>query len=72
MKPQVIENISALKESAYKSQYFRKALEGTDHVLCLISAAEYQGLCSATTEPRGCLNIFRQQIRDEKRVSFRP
>lgn len=51
MKPQIIENVSALEESAYKSQYFRKALEGTDYVLCLVSAAEYLGLCSCTTEP---------------------
>ena len=46
MKPQIIEDFSALEASAYKSQYFRKALEGTEYVLCLVSAAEYLGLCS--------------------------
>ena len=51
MKPQIIEDFSALEASAYKSQYFRKALEGTEYVLCLVSAAEYLGLCSWTTEP---------------------
>lgn len=51
MKPQIIEDFSALEESAYKSQYFRKALEGTEYVLCLVSAAEYLGLCNWTTEP---------------------
>lgn len=68
MKPQVIENISALKESAYKSQYFRKALEGTDHVLCLVSAAEYLGLCSATTEPM--IYVFPKSACEEHQIEI--
>lgn len=50
MKPCVIENQKAWDESRHKTEYFVKALAGKDLVLCLVSAAEYLGLCSCTME----------------------
>lgn len=47
---QTIENIPAWNNSQYKAQYFRNVLTNTNYVLCLISAAEYLGLCNWTTE----------------------
>ena len=52
MTPHIIEDIPAWNASQYKSRYFRKVLTGTEYVLCLISAAEYLGLCNWTTEPQ--------------------
>ncbi len=49
---QIIENIPVWNKSQYKSKYFRTALTDTDYVLCLVSAAEYLGLCNWTTEPQ--------------------
>ena len=51
IKPRIIEDEKAWEGSAYKTQYFKKALAGTDLVLCLVSAAEYLGLCNWTVEP---------------------
>ena len=34
-----------------KQEYFRRYLTNTDYVLCIISAAEYLGLCNWTTDP---------------------
>ena len=50
MKAKIIKGITSYEKSAYKSQYFRKALADTDYVLCLVSAAEFLGLCNWTTE----------------------
>lgn len=50
MKPCVIEDQKAWDESRHKTEYFVKALAGKDLVLCLVSAAEYLGLCSCTME----------------------
>lgn len=52
MKARIIEDIAAWNNSQYKAQYFRNVLTNTNYVLCLVSAAEYLGLCNWTTEPQ--------------------
>jgi hypothetical protein len=52
LQPHIIQDIQAWNQSSYKSEYFRKVLTNTNYVLCLISAAEYLGLCNWTTEPQ--------------------
>lgn len=48
---QTIKNIPIWNSSQYKAQYFRTVLTNTNYALCLVSAAEYLGLCNWTTEP---------------------
>lgn len=52
MKARIIEDIAAWNNSQYKAQYFCNVLTNTNYVLCLVSAAEYLGLCNWTTEPQ--------------------
>lgn len=50
MRPRIIEDQKAWDESRHKIEYFERTLAGKDLVLCLVSAAEYLGLCSCTME----------------------
>lgn len=47
----IIANTDIWNQSDFKALYFQNLLKNTNYVLCSVSAAEYLGLCSCTTEP---------------------
>lgn len=49
LQPIVLQDEEIWKTSNYKNQYLGNMVRNTEYVLCSVSAAEYLGLCNATT-----------------------
>lgn len=50
IRPLILKNIDIWNNSPYKAKYFRSMIQDTNYVLCSVSAAEYLGLYSGTTD----------------------
>ena len=50
IQPTILQNEKIWQTSSYTTQYFRNMIQNTNYVLCTISAAEYLGMYSGTTD----------------------